>query len=147
MTTIVLPVPVSPVSTVKPRSNSAVAVLMAPSGLDTDFGEHYCPRHPVTGNRNLRTSRSVNGALSSRTHFSGVPQRVTSRRPPAGTTISRRPSQNTMRVVAARLDLDRDARQSGLVTIGRANSAWALLGTTRIDSRSGHRIGPPAENA
>ena len=31
VTTIVLPVPVSPVSTVSPRSNSAVAVLMAPS--------------------------------------------------------------------------------------------------------------------
>ena len=30
MTTMVLPVPVSPVSTVSPRSNSAVAVLMAP---------------------------------------------------------------------------------------------------------------------
>ncbi len=30
VTTMVLPVPVSPVSTVNPRSNSAVAVLMAP---------------------------------------------------------------------------------------------------------------------
>jgi len=72
--------------------------------LDTDLREHlcvhcrfgdYCPRQPVVGNRNLRTRRSVNGALSKRTHFSGVPQRVTSSRPPAGTSISRRPSQNT----------------------------------------------------
>ena len=63
--------------------------------LDADLGEHYCPRQPVTGSRNLRTRRSVNGALSRRTHFSGVPHRVTSSRPPAGTTISRRPSQNT----------------------------------------------------
>ncbi len=31
VTTIVLPVPVSPVSTVSPRSNSAVAALIAPS--------------------------------------------------------------------------------------------------------------------
>ena len=36
---------------------------------------------------------------------------------------------------------------AGLVTIGRANSACALLGTTRIASRSGHTTGPPAENA
>src|ERR1700744_2252612 len=36
---------------------------------------------------------------------------------------------------------------SGLVTIGRANNACALFGTTSNASRSGHKIGPPAENA
>ena len=146
MTTIVLPVPVSPVSTVRPRSNSAVAVLIAPSDSIRISESTHCPRQPVTGSRNLRTSRSVNGALSSRTHFSGVPQRVTSSRPPAGTTISRRPSQNTSASwPSASISIAMVA--SGLVTIGRANSAWALLGTTRIASRSGHTIGPPAENA
>ena len=35
----------------------------------------------------------------------------------------------------------------GLVTIGRANSACALLGTTMMASKSGHTTGPPAENA
>ena len=90
--------------------------------LDPDLGKHYWPRQPVTGNRNLRTSRSVNGALSSRTHFSGVPQRVTSSRPPAGTTISRRPSQNTIASCpSASISIAMDA--FGLVTIGRANSA------------------------
>ena len=49
-------------------------------------------------------------------------------------------------VVPVRLDLDRDDA-SGLVTIGRANNACALLGTTRMASRSGHNTGPPAENA
>ena len=71
--------------------------------LDADFSQHsvsteprrYLPRHPVTGNRNLRTNRSVNGALSSRAHFTGVSQRRISIRLPAGISISRRPSQNT----------------------------------------------------
>ena len=90
--------------------------------LDPDLSEHCCPRQPVTGNWNLRTSRSVNGALSSRIHFSGVPQRVTSSRPPAGTTISRRPSQNTIASYPlASTSIAMDA--SGLVTIGRANRA------------------------
>jgi hypothetical protein len=35
----------------------------------------------------------------------------------------------------------------GLVTIGRANSACALFGTTMMASRSGHTTGPPAEKA
>src|SRR5690606_23708064 len=99
-----------------------------------------------TGSRNLRTSRSANGALYSRTHFTGVAERVTSTRPPAGTTILRRPSQNT----TASWPLASTSTaivDSGLVTIGRANSAWALLGTTRMTSRSGHTTGPPAENA
>src|SRR5215213_434391 len=114
--------------------------------LDADLGEHYCPRQPVTGSRNLRTSRSVNGALSRRTHLSGVPQRVTSSRPPAGTTISRRPSQNTSASWPV-ASTSTAMAASGLVTIGRAKSAWALLGTTRMASRSGQTIGPPAENA
>src|SRR3954462_1821600 len=115
-------------------------------GLDADFGEHYCPRQPLTGSWNLRTKRSVKGALSRRTHLSGVPHRVTSSRPPAGTTISRRPSQNTS---ASRPpgSTSMSIAASGLVTIGRANSGWALLGTTRIAPRSGHPMGPPAENA
>lgn len=29
--------------------------------LDANLGQHYWPRHPFTGNRNLRTKRSENG--------------------------------------------------------------------------------------
>ena len=98
VTTMVLPVPVSPVSTVRPRSNSAVATLMAPNDsirISLSTGQHrHRPRQPVTGRRNLRTRRSVNGALSSRAHFTDTSQRRTSNRAPAGTSISRRPSQN-----------------------------------------------------
>ena len=76
--------------------------------LDTDLGEHYCPRHPVTGSRNLRTRRSVNGALSSRTHFSGVPQRVTSQPAARGHHHLAATVAEHQRIVAVRLDLDRD---------------------------------------
>ena len=62
----------------------------------------------------------MNGALSSRTHFSGVPHRVTSRRPPAGSTISRRPSQNTSASWPSP-SISIAIAASGLVTIGRAN--------------------------
>ena len=90
--------------------------------LDAYLGEHYWPRHPVTGNRNLRTSRSVKGALSRRIHFSDVPQRVTSRRAPAGTTISRRPSQNTI-ASCPPPSTSIAIEAYGLVTMGRANKA------------------------
>ena len=36
---------------------------------------------------------------------------------------------------------------SGEITIGRANSACALLGTSNSASTCGHTSGPPAENA
>ena len=32
----------------------------------------------------------------------------------------------------------------GATTIGRANSAWALIGTTQSASTPGHTMGPPA---
>ncbi len=45
--------------------------------------------------RNLRTSRSVNGALSSRAHLTDVtPAKVTSGLLPAGINNTRRPSPN-----------------------------------------------------
>ena len=37
--------------------------------------------------------------------------------------------------------------ERGDTTIGRSKRAWALLGTTRMASNSGHRTGPPAEKA
>ena len=74
---MVLPVPVSPVSTVSPRSNSAVAAPIAPRDSIRISASIYRSRQPLVGNWNLRTSRSVNGALSSRTHFSGERHLVT----------------------------------------------------------------------
>ena len=100
----------------------------------------------MTGSRNLRTSRSVNGALSSRTHFSGVPHLVTSSRPPAGDRHLAAAVAEHQRVVAVGVD-SIAIIALGLVTIGRANSAWALLGTTEdgLQVRPHHRA--PAENA
>ena len=76
--------------------------------LDTDLGEHYCPRHPVTGNRNLRTRRSVNGALSSRTHLQ---RRAAARHLEPATRGHHHLAAAVAehhRVVAVGLDLDRD---------------------------------------
>jgi outer membrane receptor protein involved in Fe transport len=88
----------------------------------------------------------VNGALSSRTHFSGVWHLVTCNRAPAGTAASRRPSQSTT-ASGLSVSMSTVITALGLVTIGRANRAWALLGTTMMASRSGHTTGPPEENA
>ena len=72
MTTMVFPAPVSPVNTVSPRSNSAVAALIAPRDSILISVSIYRSRQLVTGNWNFRTRRSVNGALSKRTHCSGL---------------------------------------------------------------------------
>ena len=39
------------------------------------------------------------------------------------------------------------SRERGPTTSGRANRAWAQIGTSSIASTSGHTTGPPAENA
>ena len=53
-------------------------------------------------------------------------------------------------VLHARPDLRAEwdiAARAGDTTRGRANSAWALSGTTSMADTSGHTTGPPPENA
>ncbi|CNV43949.1 Uncharacterised protein [Mycobacterium tuberculosis] len=64
----------------------------------------------------------MNGALSSRAHLTDVTQRVTSSLLPAGISISRRPSQNT-KASCPSASISMAMVASGLVTIGRPNSA------------------------
>ena len=69
VTTIVLPAPVSPVTTVRPGESSSTASSMTPRSLMRSSsstigcysGGRTPPRQPRTGRPNLATSRSVNG--------------------------------------------------------------------------------------
>jgi hypothetical protein len=76
----------------------------------------------------------------------GVTPRDSSTRAPGGSATVRRPSQSSTAggpvgstSIATSL--------SGEITIGRANRACALLGTSSSASTWGQTSGPPAENA
>ena len=90
----------------------------------------------MTGSLNFVTRRSANGSESMRTHFSDLALRTISIRAPGGTCICLRPSQRTM-ADRPPLSISSAIRDRGLVTIGRANRACALFGTTRIASSAG----------
>ena len=103
------------------------------------------PRQPSIGRANLATSRSVNGASRRRANETGSGWRVTSMRALCGRSNDRRPSAQSTPCFSGAHTLDDDALV-GAVTSGRANSAWALSGTSSSASTSGHTTGPPAEN-
>src|SRR5262249_48605874 len=135
------------------------------------------PRQPVTGRPNLATSRSVNSAplpcsrpsRNSRASRTGRAPRRTSTRAPGGGSTLRRPSHHRTPPPAPphpprpppapappppRAAPPPDtpipptaSTDHGETTIGPANSAWALIGTSSSASTSGQTIGPPAENA
>ena len=62
--------------------------------LDHGRSESRRPRHPSTGSSNLRTRRSVKGALCRRAKRTGEACRVTSTRLPGGSSTRRRPSHH-----------------------------------------------------
>ncbi len=82
-------------------------------------------------------------SLASRT---GTAPRRTSTRAPGGSSTVRRPSHHSTPcgVLCCTSTASTD---SGDVTSGLANRAWALIGTISSASTSGHTTGPPAEKA
>ena len=151
MTSIVLPAPVSPVMTVRPGPSSSVEDSITPSevirisssiAVLAPLGR---PRQPWTGRPNLATSRSVNGASCSRTNVTGLAPRRTSIRAPGGSSTVRRPSHHSTPAPSVRASTSTASTDEGATTSGRANRAWALIGTIRSASTPGQTTGPPAE--
>ena len=103
------------------------------------------PRQPSTGRPNLATSRSVNGASCSRTSRTGVAPRRTSIRAPGGRSTVRRPSHHSTPAPSVSASTSTASTDVGATTIGRANSACALIGTISSASTPGQTTGPPAE--
>src|SRR5699024_9326286 len=105
------------------------------------------PRHPVTGRLNFLTSRSVNGPGLSRASRTGLEPFRTSMWDPSGASNTRRPSHHTRPAEEERWRISTAKTELGPTTIGRVNSAWALIGTSSNASTSGHTTGPPPEKA
>lgn len=72
--------------------------------------------------------------------------RRTSTRAPGGRSTVRRPSHHSTPGGMCG-STSTASTESGEVTSGLANRAWALIGTMSSASTSGHTTGPPAENA
>ena len=155
---MVLPAPVSPVTTVSPGCGSSVASLITPrsamrssviiaAAVTRPDRRSAAPRQPSTRSPNLCTSRSVNGASDSRASRSRWAPRVTSISIPVRSSTDRRPSHQTTPWVWETSIISTTTVDVGLSTSGRANSACALSGTTSIASTPGQTTGPPAENA
>ncbi len=162
VTSIVLPAPVSPVTTFSPGPSSSTDSSITPRELiriSSITASRPCargrartfrrrslePRQPSTGSPNFATSRSVNGASCSRTRWTGCRPRRTSIRAPGGRSTVRRPSHHSTPAPSVWASTSTASTESGATTIGRANSAWALIGTISSASTRGHTIGPPAE--
>src|SRR5680860_1357588 len=64
----------------------------------------------------------------------------------SGATV-RRPSHQSTPTPSVRVRTSTASVDVGATTSGRANSAWAEIGTISRASTSGHTTGPPAENA
>src|SRR4029453_16555546 len=118
----------------------------APAFSDPVGAGAEAPPQPDTGSANFATSRSVNGAWTSRAKRTGRSERRTSTLAPGGSSSERRPShQSTPCGVSGATSIA--STLVGAVTNGRANSACALIGTISNASTSGQTTGPPAENA
>ena len=102
------------------------------------------PRQPSTDSPNFATSRSVNGASCSRTSRTGRAPRRTSMRAPGGSSTVRRPSHHSTPDASAGAITSIASTDVGATTSGRANSAWALIGTISRASTPGQTTGPPA---
>ena len=127
------------------------------------------PRQPTTGRPNLATSRSVNAPrrpshgprppLAAPGAPAVLPRRASTRAPGGRSTLRRPSHHRTASDVsswppASMRNLLPDSPSTstastdhGETTIGPANSACALIGTSSSASTSGQTIGPPAENA
>ena len=152
---MVLPAPVSPVITVRPGPSSSVEESMTPSELirisssiealgGSRRRRSLEPRQPSTGSPNFATSRSVNGASCSRTSRIGARRGGPRCARPGGRSTARRPSHHSTPAPSVRASTSTASTDVGATTIGRANSACALIGTISSASTSGHTIGPPA---
>ena len=150
---MVLPAPVSPVIDGEAGPSSRVEESITPSepirissiiGARPRASRSAAPRQPSTGSPNLATSRSVNGASCSRTRRTGCSPRRTSIRAPGGRSTVRRPSHHSTPAPSVRASTSIASTEVGATTIGRANSACALIGTMHSASTCGHTIGPPA---
>ena len=129
-------------------SSSSIASPIRSRARRTASPLGAAPRHPVTGRSNFATSRSVKGASCSRASRTG-------RCPAAYLDPCARRQVDRTAAVAPEHPADPRARQRprppassrGEATIGRANRAWALIGTSSSASTSGQTTGPPALNA
>src|SRR5699024_12832079 len=96
------------------------------------------PRQPSVGKSNLRTKRSENGVMANRASFTGLVERVTSIRAPAGTSTVRRPSQHSTPDSLVRCKTSTEITDSGDTTIGVEYIALADTGIISIDWTSLH---------
>ena len=167
VTIMVLPAPVSPVTTVRPGCSVRTASLITPRSvirssvitvLSVPGRPHPPPRgdaggdrrfraNPSTGSSNLLTSRSVKGDRESLASCRRCWPRPISISIPARNSTERLPSHHTTPCTGEASISSTMTIDVGPSTSGRANRAWALSGTTSSASSSGHSTGPPAENA
>ncbi len=136
VTIIVLPAPVSPVTTVKPGPSSSVVSPITPRSEIAISSITARPRRPAGGPRHPATRElelrdqpvGERGVLQPRDPHRGPSDRRTStaQRPAAGRASGgRRTTARRRRCVPPRGTSIASAR-SGPTTIGRANRAWAL---------------------
>ena len=86
----------------------------------------------------------MNGAWCNLTSRTGDRPLRTSIRAPGGSSTVLRPSHHSTPEPSVRAMTSTASTELGATTMGRANRAWALIGTINSASTPGHTIGPPA---